>query len=112
MTEPVPVPGNLARPLYTIWFGHLLLALPAYPSLAEDHAALAIIYDAELRNQPAMVWLSAHKRPILVHLNWVCIFLGFHSFGLYIHNDTLAALGRDYDQFSDSGIVLFPVFAR
>ena len=120
----------------SIWFGHLVLALPAYPYLAEDfptalsvfvhhqwiggffivgaaaHAALAIIYDAELRNQPAMVWLSAHKRPIIVHLNWVCIFLGFHSFGLYIHNDTLAALGRDYDQFSDSGIVLFPVFAR
>ena len=28
------------------------------------------------------------------HLNWVCIFLGFHSFGLYIHNDTMSALGR------------------
>ena len=111
-----------------------MLALPAYPYEdfptalsvfvhhqwiggffivgAAAHAALAIIYDAELRNQPAMVWLSSHKRPILAHLNWVCIFLGFHSFGLYIHNDTLAALGRDYDQFSDSGIVLFPVFAR
>jgi len=30
-----------------------------------------------------------------VHLNWVSIFLGFHAFGMYIHNDTLLALGRE-----------------
>jgi hypothetical protein len=29
----------------------------------------------------------------------VCIFLGFHSFGLYIHNDTMQALGRPQDMF-------------
>jgi photosystem I P700 chlorophyll a apoprotein A1 len=29
-------------------------------------------------------------------------FLGFHSFGLYIHNDTLSALGRPADMFSDA----------
>ena len=52
------------------------------------------------------------RRAVIVHLNWVCIFLGFHSFGLYIHNDTVSALGRAYDQFSDQGIVLLPVFAR
>ncbi|NET53565.1 MAG: hypothetical protein F6K09_34440 [Merismopedia sp. SIO2A8] len=45
---------------------------------------------------------------VVVHLNWVCIFLGFHSFGLYIHNDTL---GRSSDMFSDQAIVLSPVFA-
>ena len=52
------------------------------------------------------------KSAVIVHLNWVCIFLGFHSFGLYIHNDTVGALGRAYDQFSDQGIVLAPVFAQ
>ena len=47
----------------------------------------------------------SHKNAIVVHLNWVCI-------GLYIHNDTLAALGRGLDQFSDQAIVLAPVIAR
>ncbi|CAN0932711.1 Photosystem I P700 chlorophyll a apoprotein A1 [Linum grandiflorum] len=46
------------------------------------------------------------------HLNWVCIFLGFHSFGLYIHNDTMSALGRPQDMFSDTAIQLQPVFAQ
>ena len=27
---------------------------------------------------------------IIAHLNYVCIWLGFHSFGLYIHNDTMS----------------------
>jgi photosystem I P700 chlorophyll a apoprotein A1 len=38
--------------------------------------------------------------------------LGFHSFGLYIHNDTMRALGRPQDMFSDSAIQLRPVFAQ
>ena len=29
-----------------------------------------------------------------------------HKTGLYVHNDTVGALGRAYDQFSDQGIVL------
>jgi photosystem I P700 chlorophyll a apoprotein A1 len=32
-----------------------------------------------------------HRDAIISHLNWVCIFLGTHSFGLYIHNDTMRA---------------------
>ena len=72
----------------SIWFGHLVLALPAYPYLAEDFPTALSVF---------------------VHHQWIG---GFFIVGLYIHNDTLAALGRDYDQFSDSGIVLFPVFAR
>ena len=42
----------------------------------------------------------------------MCIWLGFHSFGLYIHNDTMRALGRPQDMFSDSAIALKPVFAQ
>jgi photosystem I P700 chlorophyll a apoprotein A1 len=38
--------------------------------------------------------------------------LGFHSFGLYIHNDTLSALGRPADMFSDTAIQLQPIFAQ
>jgi photosystem I P700 chlorophyll a apoprotein A1 len=53
-----------------------------------------------------------HREAIISHLNWVCIFLGTHSFGLYIHNDTMRALGRPQDTFSDKAIQLQPIFAK
>jgi photosystem I P700 chlorophyll a apoprotein A1 len=53
-----------------------------------------------------------HRDAIISHLNWVCIFLGAHSFGLYIHNDTMRALGRPQDMFSDKAIQLQPIFAK
>jgi photosystem I P700 chlorophyll a apoprotein A1 len=53
-----------------------------------------------------------HRDAIISHLNWVCIFLGMHSFGLYIHNDTMRALGRPQDMFSDKAIQLQPIFAQ
>ena len=120
----------------SVWVGHVLVALPAYPYLLTDyatvlsvfthhqwiggifivggaaHASMALIFDCSVREHPTIVRLVHQRRAVIVHLNWVCIFLGFHSFGLYIHNDTVSALGRAYDQFSDQGIVLLPVFAR
>jgi photosystem I P700 chlorophyll a apoprotein A1 len=53
-----------------------------------------------------------HRDAIISHLNWVCIFLGVHSFGLYVHNDTMSALGRPQDVFSDKAIQLQPIFAK
>jgi photosystem I P700 chlorophyll a apoprotein A1 len=53
-----------------------------------------------------------HRDTIISHLNWVCIFLGCHSFGLYIHNDVMFALGRWGDAFSDGAIRLQPIFAQ
>jgi len=41
----------------------------------------------------------------------VTIALGLHSFGIYIHNDTLQALGRSEDTFGDNSIPLCPLFA-
>lgn len=29
-----------------------------------------------------------HKGAILSHLSWICLWLGFHTLGVYIHNDT------------------------
>ena len=43
------------------------------------------------------------------HLIWVTIALGLHAFGIYIHNDTLQALGRPEDIFSDNSIMLSQV---
>jgi photosystem I P700 chlorophyll a apoprotein A1 len=56
--------------------------------------------------------LISHRDSVLAHLRWVSIFLGFHRFGLYVHNDTLSALGRPNDMFSDGAIQLQPIFAQ
>jgi len=53
-----------------------------------------------------------HRDAIISHLNWVCIFLGMHAFGLYVHNDAMRALGRPQDMFSDKAIQLQPIFAK
>merc|ERR1719498_868131 len=53
-----------------------------------------------------------HRDAIISHLNWVCIFLGCHSFCLYIHNDTMRALVRPQYTFSDKAIQLQPIFPK
>jgi photosystem I P700 chlorophyll a apoprotein A1 len=40
------------------------------------------------------------------------MFLGFHSFGLYVHNGTMNALGRTGDLFADGAITVQHVFAQ
>jgi photosystem I P700 chlorophyll a apoprotein A1 len=55
--------------------------------------------------------ILAQRDLILGHLIWVSLLLGFHSFGLYLHNDTLQCLGRTKDLFCDTSIQLKPLFA-
>jgi len=40
------------------------------------------------------------------HLSWVSCFLGFHTLGIYIHNDTVLSFGNSFCQ-----ILIEPVFA-
>jgi len=122
----------------TIIIAHHMYAMPPYPYLATDyatqlcifthhmwiggflivggaaHAAIFMVrdYDPVVNQNNVLDRVLRHRDAIISHLNWVCIFLGFHSFGLYIHNDTMRALGRPQDMFSDSAIQLQPVFAQ
>ena len=48
-----------------------------------------------------------HKGAILSHLSWICLWLGFHTLGVYIHNDTAFAFCEQEKQ-----ILLEPVFAH
>jgi photosystem I P700 chlorophyll a apoprotein A1 len=51
------------------------------------------------------------QRDIIIgHLTWVSTFLGTHSVGMLIHNDSMEALGRHYDTFSDTSLQVRPVF--
>jgi len=122
----------------TIIVAHHMYAMPPYPYLAIDyatslaifthhvwiggflivgagaHAAIFFVrdYDPAKNVNNLLDRVLRHRDAIISHLNWVSIFLGFHSFGLYIHNDTLRAFGRPQDMFSDTGIQLQPIFAQ
>ncbi|MCS6959316.1 MAG: photosystem I core protein PsaA [Pseudanabaenaceae cyanobacterium SKYGB_i_bin29] len=122
----------------SIIVAHHMYAMPAYPYIAIDystqislfthhmwiggflicgaaaHAAIYLVrdYDPELTYDNVLDRMLRHRDAIISHLNWVCIFLGFHSFGLYVHNDTMRAFGRPQDMFSDTGIQLQPIFAQ
>jgi photosystem I P700 chlorophyll a apoprotein A1 len=66
-------------------------------------------YDATQNYNNLLDRVIRHRDAIISHLNWVCIFLGCHAFGFYIHNDTMQALGRPQDMFSDKAISLQPI---
>ena len=122
----------------TIIIAHHMYAMPPYPYIAIDyptqlslfthhmwigafcivggaaHGSIFMVrdYDATVNYNNLLDRVIRHRDAIISHLNWVCIFLGTHSFGLYIHNDTMQALGRPQDMFSDKAISLQPIFAQ
>nr|AYO28189.1 photosystem I P700 chlorophyll a apoprotein A1 [Synura sphagnicola] len=122
----------------TIIIAHHMYAMPPYPYIAIDyptqlslfthhmwigafcivgagaHGSIFMVrdYDASLNYNNLLDRVIRHRDAIISHLNWVCIFLGCHSFGFYIHNDTMQALGRPQDMFSDKAISLQPIFAQ
>jgi photosystem I P700 chlorophyll a apoprotein A1 len=51
-----------------------------------------------------------HRCIVTGHLAYVTLWLGLHAFGMYVHNDTLQALGRPASMFSDNAIQLKPIF--
>jgi photosystem I P700 chlorophyll a apoprotein A1 len=122
----------------SIIVAHHMYAMPPYPYIATDyptqlslfthhmwiggfcvsgaaaHAGIFMVrdYNPAQNYNNLLDRVIRHRDAIISHLNWICIFLGFHSFGLYIHNDTMRALGRSQDMFSDTAIQLKPVFAQ
>ena len=73
------------------------------------HGAIFFIrdYDPELNKNNVLARMLEHKEAIISHLSWVSLFLGFHTLGLYIHNDTVVAFGQPEKQ-----ILFEPVFAE
>nr|YP_010865245.1 photosystem I P700 chlorophyll a apoprotein A1 [Campylaephora boydenii]WGT74037.1 photosystem I P700 chlorophyll a apoprotein A1 [Campylaephora boydenii] len=122
----------------SIIVAHHMYAMPPYPFIGTDyatqlslfthhmwiggfcivgagaHASIFMVRDYNIAQNYNNVLdrVIRHRDAIISHLNWVCIFLGFHAFGLYIHNDTMRALGRSQDMFSDTAIQLQPIFAQ
>ena len=77
------------------------------------HASIFLIGDhLETMNQGFEEVLN-HRDIVIGHLIWATRTLGLHTFSLYIHNDTLQALGRPEDMLHDTASLQFkPILAR
>jgi photosystem I P700 chlorophyll a apoprotein A2 len=73
------------------------------------HAAIFWIrdYDPAANKNNVLDRVLQHKEAIISHLSWVSLFLGFHTLGLYVHNDVVVAFGTPEKQ-----ILIEPVFAQ
>ena len=113
---------------------HQMYSMPAYPYINYDyatavalymhhnwiasfsmvgsfaHASLFLIRDyASSRSitQDLFIRLVYHKSSITSHLSWVSLFLGFHTLGVYVHNDVVVAFGEPYKQ-----LLIEPIIAQ
>ena len=73
------------------------------------HGAIFFVrdYDPQLNKNNVLARMLEHKEAIISHLSWASLFLGFHTLGLYIHNDTVVAFGQPEKQ-----ILFEPLFAE
>ncbi|MFB8789448.1 MAG: photosystem I core protein PsaB [Potamolinea sp.] len=73
------------------------------------HGAIFLIrdYDPEQNKGNVLDRVLRHKEAIISHLSWVSLFLGFHTLGIYVHNDVVVAFGTPEKQ-----ILIEPVFAQ
>ncbi len=73
------------------------------------HGAIFLVrdYDPEANKNNVLARVLDHKEAIISHLSWVSLFLGFHTLGLYVHNDVMQAFGTPEKQ-----ILIEPVFAQ
>jgi photosystem I P700 chlorophyll a apoprotein A2 len=110
-----------------------MYSLPPYAFLVQDHTTMAALYthhqyiagfimtgafahgaiflvrdyDSEKNKGNVLFRILDHKESIISHLSWVSLFLGFHTLGLYVHNDVMQAFGTPEKQ-----ILIEPVFAQ
>ncbi|MBD2105334.1 MULTISPECIES: photosystem I core protein PsaB [unclassified Nodosilinea] len=73
------------------------------------HGAIFLVrdYDPKANQNNVLYRVLEHKEAIISHLSWVSLFLGFHTLGLYVHNDVVVAFGTPEKQ-----ILVEPVFAQ
>lgn len=70
------------------------------------HLAIFLIRDYTPKKDVIFLLIS-QKASIISHLSQVCLWLGFHTLGVYIHNDTVVAFANPKMQ-----ILIEPVFAQ
>jgi photosystem I P700 chlorophyll a apoprotein A2 len=73
------------------------------------HGAIFFVrdYDPERNRGNVLARILEHKEVLIAHLSWVSLFLGFHTLGIYVHNDVIQAFGTPERQ-----ILIEPIFAQ
>ena len=73
------------------------------------HGAIFFVrdFDPTLNKDNVLDRMLQHKEAIISHLSWVSLFLGFHTLGIYVHNDVVMAFGHPERQ-----ILIEPIFAQ
>ena len=73
------------------------------------HGAIFLVRDyiPEQNTNNVLARILEHKEAIISHLSWVSLFLGFHTLGIYVHNDVMQAFGTP-----DKQILIEPIFAQ
>ncbi|KAL8196658.1 hypothetical protein R6Q57_024639 [Mikania cordata] len=110
-----------------------MYSLPAYAFIAQDfttqaalythhqyiagfimtgafaHGAIFFIrdYNPEQKEDNVLARMLEHKEAIISYLSWVSLLLGYHTLGLYVHNDVMLAFGTPEKQ-----ILIEPLFAQ
>ncbi|KAL5644045.1 hypothetical protein ACJX0J_001139 [Zea mays] len=83
--------------------GLALASLGVITSLVAQH----MDYNPEQNEDNVLARMLDHKEAIISHLSWASLFLGFHTLGLYVHNDVMLAFGTPEKQ-----ILIEPIFAQ
>ena len=85
--------STMALYLHHTWIASCLM-MGAYA-----HATLFLMRDEpNFFSADAMGRIASQKAALISHLSWICLWLGFHTLGLYLHNDTLSALAEEEKQ--------------
>jgi photosystem I P700 chlorophyll a apoprotein A2 len=73
------------------------------------HGAIFFLrdYDPERNRGNVLSRILEHKEALISHLSWVALFLGFHTLGLYVHNDVIQSFATPERQ-----ILIEPIFAQ
>ncbi len=69
------------------------------------HAGIFLIRDYTSSRQDSIGRIWPHKGAIISHLSWICLWVGFHTLGVYLHNDTAFAFCEQEKQ-----ILIEPLF--
>lgn len=92
-------------------------ALPTVWALFSHHFWLGILALAGAASHLALCFtrleccwqhLFSQRETLIGHLTWVHTFLGAHSVGALLHNDSMEALGRNDEAFSDTALPVRP----
>merc|ERR1712061_133364 len=71
------------------------------------HAGILLVRDGGMVQESFSNRILDAKSPLISHLSWVSLWLGFHTTGLYIHNDTVSAFSEGEKQ-----LLIEPVFSQ